>query len=1502
LNFAGPFDAKSLSDSPVSLDGEGFVFGAKPGFVQHHPSDAHIVVPDAHLLFSGNYVRIGSDLIISSADQKFVVGNYFKGEARPALISNDGATLSGQIVDALTGHVHYAQAAGAAPAAAQVIGHVLKMSGSATAIRNGVSIELHIGDAVQKGDVVQTGSDSSIGMTFVDGSAFGMTSNARMVLNEMIYDPNGSSNSSLISLVQGTITFVAGQTAKNGNMRVETPVATMGIRGTAVLVEIAADNGPTKFSVLVEPDGHTGSYNLYDKTTGQLIGTVSQAGQVTFVSVGGIGQPPTAIEQLKTLQDQQQEKALIQQVFQLYFPNYNPDNSNPKSQKFGSTSYNNLAEITFTTTTNQQHTFLTQIELRFAVIDPNTGVVTYQNRIFYNTKAQFSAIPVFGDQAFVSTTETFKFMDVVRIDDPDIGNGPFYDIGVPFVAGSALILSAISTTTAPSEAALKELLTINQTTGEVMFNRQDFNFLDDGETVKYVIRVTATSGPDTGYVEIPVTITGANDVPVFGTPVAVELHEIGIVPPETVPPTNGDGVLQETITLHFTDADFSETGSNYAVDVSAVSTTGSTAGFAPATLEATLRDFFSFAATPVTKDVNHTDGYIHGTFHAADKAFDYLAEGEQLVITYTVELTEQDYGGAHFYQSFTVTIIGSNDMPVIALADLGQTATLTETVGETGDTTPDVPDPASGVIHFSDADLTDRPTASVTLQSATYVSVSGATLALTTDQFNAIKNAFVITQAGNTNNGGIVWSYSIPDNELDFLAKGEKVVLTSTIEIDDHHGGTTSTTVTINIFAGTNDKPVITSEDLAGAVTEPVTPSGDLTDAGVIAFTDTDLTDVHLVSPTGTPIGPALGSLAVVQNQDTTGTGLNGQLTWTYTVAASAVEYLAKDETRVEKFTITLNDQNGGLITKEIDVTITGTNDDAIVSVAAGDHDAGAVTEDAHTAGSETTSGTLSFSDVDVIDTHIVNAVPVGTTLGTLTAVKTTDTSGGTGGSITWTYDVANSAIQYLAAGEHKDETFTVSVFDGTSTVTKDVVVTITGTNDVPVIAGISAGEVTEDSALDSGNLVANGLLTINDADHDQSAFVAQASTAGSNGYGTFSVDVNGHWTYTADNSQTAIQQLGDGESLTDTFTLHSFDGTADQVVTVTIHGTNDVPVIAGVAGGDVTEDTALDGGNLVANGLLTINDADHDQSTFVAQASTAGSNGYGAFTLDAAGHWTYTADNSQTAIQQLGDGQSLTDAFTVHSSDGSADQLVTVTIHGTNDAPAMNIDNVTPVELDGNGVMKVSGVTVSDVDAGSDTFSVTAVADNGSVATVGGHSLDPDVPGGGFTGTFAQITSLFTDGAIYTPNYASLTDTDMVTLTVTDGHSGSDTVNFIFKQYEPNGGVTLNGTTGKDWILSSTGDDFMMGNGGGDNFVFAAQSGQDTITDFHSGTDHIVLNGYGTPFTDETSFNAWLDTQVTETSGNAVIHLDANDSITLTSVAKANLSAHDFIIHPAGA
>ena len=289
MNFVGKFDAK------LQVDGS----GAHPdahhhvdSISAHAPSDA-IIVPDADLLFNGDFKRSGVDLILSRNDHEWVVEDYFKGEKRAALASPDGAHLTGDIINALAGHVEYAQADGSA-GAGKVIGHVTKLAGTATAIRNGVSIILNQGDNVEKGDVVQSGSGSTLGLTFIDGTVFGLSSNARMVLNEMIYDPNGSDNSTLISLVSGTISFVAGQTAKHGDMKVDTPVATMGIRGTAVLVEINFDvpgqNGKpeAEFYVLVEPDGNVGHYILYDKNTFAPMALVDKAGQRVHISENNV--------------------------------------------------------------------------------------------------------------------------------------------------------------------------------------------------------------------------------------------------------------------------------------------------------------------------------------------------------------------------------------------------------------------------------------------------------------------------------------------------------------------------------------------------------------------------------------------------------------------------------------------------------------------------------------------------------------------------------------------------------------------------------------------------------------------------------------------------------------------------------------------------------------------------------------------------------------------------------------------------------------------------------------------------------------------------------------------------------------------------------------------------------------------------------------------------------------------------------------------------------------
>lgn len=147
------------------------------------------------------------------------------------------------------------------PGLGSPIGKVMSVAGVATVERSSAvviqvsssnpSAQASVGDYVYKDDVIQTGPNSKISIVFTDGTAFNIASEARMALNEFVYDPNGSSNSALVSLISGTFTFVAGKVAKTGSMKIDTPVATMGIRGTTPHVEIMSD-GTVKYATLIE--------------------------------------------------------------------------------------------------------------------------------------------------------------------------------------------------------------------------------------------------------------------------------------------------------------------------------------------------------------------------------------------------------------------------------------------------------------------------------------------------------------------------------------------------------------------------------------------------------------------------------------------------------------------------------------------------------------------------------------------------------------------------------------------------------------------------------------------------------------------------------------------------------------------------------------------------------------------------------------------------------------------------------------------------------------------------------------------------------------------------------------------------------------------------------------------------------------------------------------------------------------------------------------------------
>jgi len=197
-------------------------------------------------------------------------------------------------------------------------------------------------------------------------------------------------------------------------------------------------------------------------------------------------------------------------------------------------------------------------------------------------------------------------------------------------------------------------------------------------------------------------------------------------------------------------------------------------------------------------------GRLDWQFSLADKNVDFLAVGETLTATYDITVTDQ------LDQSSTVpvTIVftGTNDAPVVD----GGSSTLAQSISELpGVTGSSAVDSAVGEIAFSDPDLNDRPTATIGSQSVTWQDLTDDyTSELTAAQMAALMAALLITpDSGNTNSGLIDWNFDIVDDQLDFLAVGESLTVTSQIVIDDHHGATTEPDVVVTVY-GANDAPI----------------------------------------------------------------------------------------------------------------------------------------------------------------------------------------------------------------------------------------------------------------------------------------------------------------------------------------------------------------------------------------------------------------------------------------------------------------------------------------------------------------------------------------------------------------------------------------------------------------------------------------------------------------------------------------------------------------------
>ncbi len=211
-------------------------------------------VPKAFLL-DADFVRQGANLLLVSADgAQLLVRDYFTLSRPPALHTAEGAVLPADLVQSLAGPAAPAQYAQLEPQAiAAPIGRVATIDGTVTATRSdGSVVQLAVDAPVLQGDVLETGSNSRVGLVFNDDTTFALGENARMVLDEFIYDPSTHEGISAISVVKGVFVFVSGQIAAHNpeEMVVRTPTTVVGIRGTKVAGKAAAEGENSTFVLL----------------------------------------------------------------------------------------------------------------------------------------------------------------------------------------------------------------------------------------------------------------------------------------------------------------------------------------------------------------------------------------------------------------------------------------------------------------------------------------------------------------------------------------------------------------------------------------------------------------------------------------------------------------------------------------------------------------------------------------------------------------------------------------------------------------------------------------------------------------------------------------------------------------------------------------------------------------------------------------------------------------------------------------------------------------------------------------------------------------------------------------------------------------------------------------------------------------------------------------------------------------------------------------------------
>ncbi len=1122
-------------------------------------SGGRIVVPEHVFLHKAGFERQGADLQLTQGDRSLLLKGYFDKGGTPAdlVMEGSGAIVTGQTAKILAGSpafVQLAQAGGVAAGPA-AIGKVTALAGDVQVIRGGVVLsstggaeKVGIDTPIYRNDTLVTGKASSVGVTFVDKTNFALGADARMTMNEFAYNPQNGTGQALLSVLQGSFSFVSGQVAKTGPdaIKVQLPTMTIGIRGTTVAGQASAEGAESQVTLLKNEDGTVGAIFVHNAQAGFLI---NQANFTLYSSSQSQAmQQPSLLVNLTKYQD---AISTLQKAIQSGGPGDKAglDGKSPADLALARA----LAEVNTASGGDGASGgggFSTQT---FA--DLGITLVVFQSggelfaAVFNNANSDFekSGGGSFGSQQQTNNVESSVEPPPTPIvvgstsidtdeDSPGEGNVPPPSDGQGPVVFSLLIPPILGSVVLQADGSYV------YTPGSVLQS------LAEGQTATdaFTVVITDASGVVTQQV-INVNITGENDAPVAGNDPVLAVEDGGATAGNVL---DNDG----------------DVDSGAQLQVSAVNGSSENLG------QPIDGQYGTF--------VLNADGTYSYTPDTESQEINALAQGQQVSETFSYSIVDEF--GASSEATVTVTVIGTNDAPQAAATSAAvvedvQTSTAGNVIeGYTYD-------PDNG------ADLRIISVNGIALGSGGEGGGDGRVLTQTAlnyldGQGNSLANGLggaagfgeSMVPVGDDNSTGAVDITSI------FGAGGINFFGQTYTSLFVNNNGNITFTGGLSTY---------TPDQIGGGFNVPII-------AAFWADIDTEGGDTG-----ATPGGTSTGTNNVYYDLDVPNDVLT--ITWDDVGCYNDATNL------VNAFQIQLIDRGNGdfdiVFSYE---SINWTTGDASDGEGVAGRYAGARgLHGRQRRGLYELPGSGNQNAMLGLDQATGNTGEVGVFV---FQVRNGEVVGGSGsveiesqygiltmhadGSYSYALKNESAAVQKLALGETHGDVFTYVIADEFGApVEQTLTIAVTGVNDAPV-----ADNDVNAAAEDGGDQIVEGNVLANDSDVDNGAqlFVASASAVGGEGggggpvfaigsgepeaiygqYGTLFLAANGSYDYVLYEGSQSLTELGEGEQGQDQFSYTVSDGQGGfdtAVLTITVTGSNQSPDAENNRTAVVSEDAA---------------------------------------------------------------------------------------------------------------------------------------------------------------------------------------------------------------------------------------------------------------------------------------------------------------------------------------